>query len=81
MKNVLIFLAGAGIGAGATWYFVKKHYEKIADEEINDVVTRFKAYRDQLEETHKEVEEVKEDADGEDDLFDLIDSLYAGKGE
>lgn len=52
MKNVLIFLAGAGVGAGATWYFVKKHYEKKADDEINDVVTRFKAYRDQLEETH-----------------------------
>ena len=55
MKNVLIFLAGAGVGAGATWYFVKKHYEKVADEEINDVVTRFKAYRDQLEEMHKGV--------------------------
>lgn len=52
MKNVLIFLAGAGVGAGATWYFVKKHYEKKADDEINDVVTRFKAYREQLEETH-----------------------------
>ena len=52
MKNVLIFLAGAVVGAGATWYFVKKHYEKKADDEINDVVTRFKAYRDQLEETH-----------------------------
>lgn len=55
MKNVLIFLAGASVGAGATWYFVKKHYEKVADEEINDVVTRFKAYRDQLEEMHKGV--------------------------
>lgn len=42
MKNVLIFLAGIGIGAGTTWYFTKKHYEKIADEEINDVVERFK---------------------------------------
>lgn len=52
MKNVLIFLAGAGVGAGTTWYFVKKHYEKKADDEINDVVTRFKAYRGQLEETH-----------------------------
>ena len=55
MKNVLIFLAGASVGAGATWYFVKKHYEKVADEEINDVVTRFKAYRDQLEEMYKGV--------------------------
>lgn len=52
MKNILIFLAGAGIGAGATWYFVKKHYEKKADDEINDVVTRFKAYKKTLQEEY-----------------------------
>ncbi len=50
MKNVFIFLAGAGVGAGATWYFVKKHYEKKADEEIADVVNRFKVYKDALQE-------------------------------
>lgn len=50
MKNVFIFLAGAGIGAGATWYFVKRHYEKKADEEIADVVNRFKVYKDALKE-------------------------------
>ena len=52
MKNILIFLAGAGVGAGATWYFVKKHYEKVADEEIKDVVTRFKAYKETLQEEY-----------------------------
>lgn len=50
MKGVFIFLAGAGVGAGATWYFVKRHYEKIADEEIADVVNRFKTYKKSLEE-------------------------------
>lgn len=54
MKNVLIFLAGAGVGAGATWYFVKKHYQKQADEEINDVVDKFTAYRKALEEQYSE---------------------------
>lgn len=52
MKNVLVFLAGAGVGAGTTWYFVKKHYEKKADDEINDVVTRFKAYKETLQEEY-----------------------------
>ena len=52
MKNILIFLAGAGVGAGATWYFVKKHYEKVADEEIKDVVTRFKTYKETLKEEY-----------------------------
>ena len=55
MKNIFIFLAGAGIGAGATWYFVKKHYEKVADEEIKDVVTRFKAYKETLQKEHASV--------------------------
>ena len=52
MKNIFIFLAGAGVGAGATWYFVKKHYEKVADEEIKDVVTRFKTYKETLKEEY-----------------------------
>ena len=55
MKGVFIFLAGAGVGAGATWYFVKKHYEKIADEEIKDVVTRFKAYKETLQKEYESV--------------------------
>ena len=55
MKGVFIFLAGAGVGAGATWYFVKKHYEKVADEEIKDVVTRFKAYKETLEKEYESV--------------------------
>ena len=55
MKGVFIFLAGAGVGAGATWYFVKKHYEKVADEEIKDVVTRFKAYKETLQKEHASV--------------------------
>ena len=55
MKGVFIFLAGAGVGAGATWYFVKKHYEKVADEEIKDVVTRFKAHKETLQKEYASV--------------------------
>lgn len=55
MKNILIFLAGVGVGAGATWYFVKKHYEKVADEEIKDVVTRFKVYKETLQKEYESV--------------------------
>ncbi len=57
MKNILIFLAGAGVGAGTTWFLVKRYYEKRADDEINDVVTRFKRYKkvmDDIEEEHNE---------------------------
>lgn len=57
MKGVFIFLAGAGVGAGATWYFVKKHYEKIADEEIADVVNRFKVYKETLDEEYAGVQD------------------------
>lgn len=53
MKGLLIFTAGIGVGAGATWYFVKKHYEKKADEEIKDVVTKFKKVREELEKKYE----------------------------
>lgn len=44
MKNsvgFLIFVAGAAIGSAATWYYAKKHYEQIAQEEIDSVKERF----------------------------------------
>lgn len=36
-KALLLFLSGAAIGSAATWYFTKKKYEAIANEEINSV--------------------------------------------
>ena len=50
MKNILIFLAGAGVGASAAWYFTKKRYRKYADDEIKDVVEKFTDYKHKLEE-------------------------------
>jgi len=32
-----IFVVGAGIGSATTWFFVKKKYEQIAQEEIDSV--------------------------------------------
>lgn len=55
MKNVLIFLAGVSVGAGAAWYFTKRKYQKEADEEIADVVEKFKEYRKVLEDKEKEL--------------------------
>lgn len=37
MNNKLAFLLGAVVGAAGTWYFVKKKYEQIAQEEIDSV--------------------------------------------
>ena len=42
MNKLLIFLAGAGLGSGITWLIVKKHYQNVADEEIESVVSRFR---------------------------------------
>lgn len=44
MKNsvgFLIFIAGAAVGSAATWYYAKKKYERIAQEEIDSVKERF----------------------------------------
>lgn len=40
MKNglyLVMFIAGAAVGSAATWCYVKKKYEKIAQEEIDSV--------------------------------------------
>ena len=37
----MIFIAGAAIGSSTTWYYTKKYYEKIAQEEIDDVKAKF----------------------------------------
>ena len=37
IKRIFIFVAGAGLGAFATWQFLKNKYEQIANEEIASV--------------------------------------------
>lgn len=41
IKNVIIFLSGAGIGSLGTWFAVKKYYEEIANREIKSVRKAF----------------------------------------
>ena len=42
MKKVIPFVLGAAAGSLATWLAVKGYYKRIADEEIESVVQRFK---------------------------------------
>lgn len=49
MKNILIFIAGAGIGSVVTWKLVEKKYKNLADEEIASVVERFKEKEKELD--------------------------------
>jgi len=43
IKNIMIFLLGAGVGSAATYFVVKKHFEKITDEEIESVKQYYKS--------------------------------------
>lgn len=43
MKTFVAFLAGAAVGSAATWFCVKKVYERIAQEEIDSVKEVFSA--------------------------------------
>lgn len=40
-KGSIIFVLGAGVGAAVTWFYTKKKYEKIAQEEIDSVKETF----------------------------------------
>ena len=48
MKKLLIFLLGAGAGSAITWYITKETYKKIADEEIESVVEKFKERENEI---------------------------------
>ena len=47
-KNALYFVAGAAVGALGAWYFAKKKYEKIAQDEIQSVTDAFSERLDKL---------------------------------
>lgn len=50
--NFAMFMAGATVGSVATWLYLKKHYEQIAQEEIDSVKAVF-AERKNVEYTSK----------------------------
>lgn len=66
-SGFIIFVAGVAVGSAATWYYTKKKYEQIAQEEIDSVKATFS--RKQCEEIgeqfregfKKGIEETEED--------------------
>lgn len=42
LSNLIVFAVGAAIGSAVTWKFVKTKYEKIADDEIENMREYFK---------------------------------------
>lgn len=42
MNKALIFLLGVGIGGGTTWLLLKEYYHRLADDEIESVVSRYR---------------------------------------
>lgn len=45
-KKALIFLSGALIGSALSYYFTKRHYQKIVDRDVEDVMERFEKEKD-----------------------------------
>lgn len=60
MKQLIAFVAGAALGSLATWIFVKKKYEQIAQEEIDSVK---EVYSNRRPKTEKKSEEPKYQVD------------------
>lgn len=61
MKNVLCFLAGLGIGSVITWKITKNYYRRIANEEIESVVNRFKELEDRFKKDDEEIANIDTD--------------------
>lgn len=52
--NFISFIFGGLMGSVATWYFIKRKYEKIAEDEIESVR---QAFRDDMEQIEKKLED------------------------
>lgn len=65
ITKILMFAAGAGIGAAITWKLLKTKYEQIAAEEIESVKEAFSNREQKTEEgnTEQEEDELAEDGD------------------
>lgn len=78
--NFAMFMAGATVGSVATWLYLKKHYERIAQEEIDSVKAVF-AERKNVEYTSKPDTDEQQDKQHKADIAklkpDLVD--YAAK--
>lgn len=42
IKNALIFIIGAGVGAATTWFVLKPRYERLTQEQIDSVKEHYK---------------------------------------
>lgn len=45
LSKTFIFITGAAIGSGVTWYILKTKYEKLVQEEIDSVKEAFSNYK------------------------------------
>lgn len=67
LSSIIIFAAGASVGAVVTWKFLKTKYEQIAQEEIDSVKEYYRAGREPEAENEVEVEPEEEIAVNEPD--------------
>jgi hypothetical protein len=75
MNKGIIFLLGVATGSAATYFIVKKKYEKIANEEIESVVETFK----NREKAEKDSEETQELANELCTIENVRDESYQDK--
>lgn len=70
IKNIIIFVVGAGVGAAISWQMLKAKYAKIAQEEIDSVKEIYSTHR-----SKKETLSTNDDCDrdGEVDKKDITD--------
>lgn len=77
ITKVLIFAAGAGIGAAVTWKLLKTKYEQIAAEEIESVKESFANRKPEKNEMDTEATEGEDDAN--DDSLRQLDEEQIAK--
>lgn len=75
MNKVLYFLAGVGVGAAGTYFYLKNKYEKYTQEEIDSVKEAYKISKSEAVSENSPGEEMVEVNDVKPDLKDLKKSM------
>lgn len=60
IKEILIFVGGAGVGAGVAYYVTKNRFKKEVEKQVNDVKESFEAYKKVLETQSAQKQAAKE---------------------
>ena len=81
VRDLLIFIAGVGVGIGASYNLIKKKHDEILEEEIASVKETYSKYNKESDEVTEEKELEPEEIDSVKEKYEKITKEYSELNE